>query len=139
MNGFVTDYRLGRVVNIPIAVPQTEVRAGYNFVVGSFNLKAGQRVEIRSLTLKVVQILTVGALPDLSYSAYGLALVGVFSGLSDATPLVYSKCVSSSPRTSNPFSVKTIHGPGEYRILVKNCTSNLDLSLCATGSIKLYT
>lgn len=138
MNGYITSSRLAQIRHLPISVPQTELRANHNLNVGSFTLELGQRADIRTLTLKIVRVLTTGILPVKIYDAYGLCVVGIYAGQSDCTPLVFADSVDSTPRTANPFRKMTLDTPGTYRILVRNLTSNVDLSVAASGSIKLY-
>ena len=138
MNGYLTDSRLARIINLPIALPQTELRAGKTLVVGTVNLQRGQRLELRSLSLNVAYLLTVGALPDYAYSAYGIALVSLFYGKSDCTPLAHVYSGSRNVYATDAYRRCVFTSPGEYRILVRNNTNNLDLSVAASGAMKIY-
>lgn len=138
MTGYVTDQRLSRTLNLPISLPETELRAGKSILVCTLTLVDGQCMHINSLTLKIVQLLTVGVLPVKIYDAYGIASVGVYPSGSDATPIAYASSNDNTPYTSNPFCRHTIDGPGSYDVVVRNNTSNINLAVNATGTAKIH-
>lgn len=95
-------------------------------------------MEIRSLSIKVVSILTSGVTPVHLFDAYGLCVIGVYKGSTDCTPLVYASSLDSTAVTSNPFQRAVITSPGTYRVVARNCTSNVDLAVVGTGSVRLF-
>lgn len=137
MNGIVTTQRHARAVDLPFSFPQTEVRAGGQLVVAVIPLALHQRLVVRSLTLSVVSILTPGATPSYLNTAMHLCSVGLYRGTMITCPLVYS-AFSEATTTSNPFSPCAVETPGTYRLVLSNNTDNVDLSVAATGSAKLY-
>jgi hypothetical protein len=138
MTGYVTDKRLNRVLTLPIAFPQTELRAGRSLRIANIHVDHGQRVELRSLTANIARVLTSGQVPLFLYNAFGICNVGLYRGNSDGTPIAYTIISSTISATVNPFSKFIIEAPGDYRVLIKNNTSNLDLSVVATGAVKKY-
>lgn len=138
MNGYITKERLARTLHVPFAFPQTELRAGRSMTVAVLNLARGQRLEVRSLTLNVLRVLTTGLLPALRYNALSVCSIGLYAGESSACPLVYASAQGNSSATSNPNRRHTIEGPGKYTVVVRNNTSNVDLSVAGTGAAKLY-
>lgn len=138
MNGYITNERLRRTLHVPFSFPQTELRAGRSMAVAVINLTRGQRLEVRSLTLNVLRVLTTGLLPALRYDAMSVCSLGVYSGESTACPVVYTTAKGNSSTTSNPNRRHVLEGPGKYTVVVSNNTSNLDLSVAGTGAAKLY-
>ena len=138
MNGYLTDYRLRHVTHLPVSLPQTELKAGASLFIASFKITMGQRLEIRSLTLHLVSVLTNGLLPSLNYSAYKTCSLGLYRGASDCSPLVYAAVEGNGISCANTFRNWVIESPGEYRVVVRNNTNNLDLSVAAAGAVKLY-
>ena len=137
MNGFVTTNRYARVYNLPITLAQTELRAGKAFVVARFPLALFQRLELRSLTLFVNAILTPGVVPIYLNTSMGLACAGLYNSPMLTSPLAYT-AFTEQASTTNPFSPCVIETPGIYSVIVSNNTSNTDLSLTVTGTIKFY-
>jgi hypothetical protein len=138
MNGYVTQQRLARTVHVPFAVAQTELRAGKNLIAAVVMLAQDQRMEVRSLTLNVLRILTTGVTPSLRSTAANVCSVGIYAGDSDACPVVYTNSQGNAASTSNPNRRHIVCGPGKYTVLIKNNTFNVDLSVVASGAAKIY-
>ena len=138
MNGFVSQQRADRIAHLPIAFGQTELRAGKTIIVAAFNVLAGQRLEIRSLTLNLVRVLTNGVLPVSNYTAYRTCSVGLFRGTTNCSPLVFALVDGLGTTGVNCFRRAVIEAAGDYRIAVRNHTSNVDLSVVVTGAAKVY-
>lgn len=137
MVGFVTTNRLDRSLNIPLCAAQTELRANKRLVMGTFTLAQFQRLEIRSLTIKIGRVLTPGAVPFYSFTSYGLCSVGIYRGKGTCSPIVYTM-INTDPTTVNPFQPCIISSPGLYTVLMLNNTTNIDLAVVASGVAKLY-
>lgn len=137
MNGFVTTNRFDRVLDLPITFAQTELRSAKAIYLAKFVVSRNTRIEIRSLTLTVAAILTPDIVPLYLNTAMELCSVGVYRGIMVTGPLAYAAFKESTAMT-NPFSPCVIETPGTYNVIVSNNTSNTDLSVVATGSIKLY-
>ena len=60
MRGYITPYRLGRILDVPISLPQTELRTNQTIEIAAIPLALGQRMTVQSLTVTVVRILTPG-------------------------------------------------------------------------------
>ena len=138
MNGFVTQLRFNRITHLPISFAQTELRAGKTIIVAAFNLLIGQRMEIRSLTLNLMRVLTNGAVPASRYTAYKTCIIGLYRGVTDCSPLAFAAVDSMGTTGMNCFRRVIIEAPGDYRIAVRNNTLNVDLSVAATGAVKIY-
>ena len=138
MNGFVMPSRLAQIVEVPLSMAQTELRRGKTLQIAQVILAQNQVLELRSLTLNLVRILTFGQLPAYLNSAFGLCSVGVYFGPMISSPISYVKITTSGAALMNPYKRKVIKSPGTYTVLIANNTSNLDMSVCATGSMKLY-
>jgi len=137
MNGLVTDKRFARVLDLPISFAQTEIRAGGSMLVAAFPLTLFQRLELRSLTITLINILTPNIIPAYLNTALGLCSVGLYRSTMLTSPLAYATYIDQTS-TANPFSPCIIETPGTYVVIVSNNTNNADLSVCATGSIKLF-
>jgi hypothetical protein len=138
MNGYITTNRFSRIVDIPAAFAQTELRRGKTIQVAQVPLSLGQTLQLKSLTVTLVRVLTPGQVPDLLNSSLGLCSVGLYFGPMLSSPLAYAKVTTAGAATVNPFSTKVFSSQGFYTVLVANNTSNLDLSVAVSGALKLY-
>ena len=138
MNGLVNLTRLSHFTHLPIAFAQTELRAGSAITIAAFNLLLGQRLELRSLTLNVVMVLTTGVVPLSDYTTYRTCHVGLYRGNTNCSPLAYALVDGLGLSSLNAFKRTVIEAPGNYRVTLRNNTSNVDLSVAATGAVKLY-
>lgn len=137
MNGFVTTQRYARVLDLPLSFSQTELAAGKSVVLSRLPLALYQRLELRSLTISVVAILTPGVVPAFLNTAMSLCSVGLYRGTIITSPLAYT-AFTNMTSTVNPFSTCVIETPGTYNVIVSNNTNNTDLAVLVTGSAKLY-
>jgi len=136
MNGFVTSARFDRVINLPLALPQTELRGGKAMTLVELALARHQRLELRSLSLTLLAVLTPGAVPVYLNTALGLCSVGFYRSDMLTAPLALVTYTDQAA-TVNPFSPCVVETPGNYLVIASNNTSNIDLAVCATGSLKL--
>lgn len=137
MTGFVSSQRFSRVVNLPVGLAQTELRAGKTLIVATVQLARFQRLELRSLTLGLCAVLTPGAVPVYINSALGLCSVGLYRGVMVTAPLALTYSLGSTT-TVNPFSNCVVETPGTYSVIVSNNTNNTDVSVAVTGALKLF-
>ena len=137
MNGFVTINRYARALSVPLSFAQTELRSGKSIIIAKLPLALHQRFELRSLTIAVISILTPGVIPIYLNTAMGLASAGLYRSLMVTGPLTFASFTDQNCVT-NPFSPCVVETPGIYRVIVSNNTSNADLSVVVTGSLKLY-
>lgn len=135
---FITSSQFDRIVTLPISLPQTELRRQRAIQIATFPLLLGQRLEMRSLTVHLVKILTPGVVPVLDNTALGLCSAGIIAG-SMATSVIGS--VFTNGIGSGTWSAEQpviITAPGVYRVLAFNNAANIDLSVTVTGSVKFF-
>ena len=137
VNGFVTTARHARVTDLPLSFAQTELRAGKSIVISKLLLEMHQRLELRTLTISMVAVLTPGVIPVYLNTAMQACSVGLYRGTMITGPLAYA-AFADQTATVNPFAPCVIESPGAYSVIVSNNTSNIDLAVAATGSIKFY-
>ena len=137
MNGYVTTSRYARCLDLPVCLPQTELRAAKRLQIFTIQLRHGQRLELRSLTMSLLSVLTPGAVPTYLNAALSTCSVGLYAGNMITSPLAYTGTYGGAT-TVNPFSTCVVETPGTYGIIVSNNTANTDLSVAVTGSIKLF-
>lgn len=137
MNGFVTTNRYARVIDLPLCMSQTELAAGKQIYIARIPVALHQRVEIKSLTLAVLAILTPGVVPVYLNTAMQLCSVGLYRGPMITSPLCYA-AFTDETATTNPFSTCVIETPGTYNVIVSNNTTNTDLSVLVTGNAKFF-
>lgn len=137
MNGLVTDNRLKRSVSFPLAMAQTALTAGKVITLASIPVNRGQRLELRSLSIGLLNVLTPDTIPAYLNTAMGLCSVGLYQETMLTSPLAYTFSYGNTT-TVNPFTPCIITSPGVYAVLVSNNTSNVDLSVAVSGAIRLY-
>jgi len=137
MNGLITSVRYNRVVNLPISLAQTELRAAQTMQIATFALSVGQRLELRLLTISLINVLTPAVTPNIINTSMGLCSVGFYRGTMICSPLAFAT-ITDQNSTVNPFAKCVVEGPGTYTVIVSNNTDNTDLAVTATGSAKLY-
>jgi hypothetical protein len=138
---FVNLKRFDSAYHVPIALPQTELRAGRSIQIALLPLLAGQRMQIRALHLHLLRLLTPGVLPTLLNTSLGLLSVGIYQNSNSMLTGSPALVTINSPgvATLNPFSIVEFNTPGNYVALVSNNSSNIDLSIVVCGSAKLFT
>lgn len=135
---YVTQKSFAKILTLPITLPQTELRRGKSIRVLTWNLARGERMDLRSLTLTVLQILTPGNLPQYTNTALGASSIGLYFGETLTSPIAWASVGTVGSAATNPFARKRIITPGVYTVIVSNNTYNVDVSVCATGCVKLY-
>lgn len=135
---YLTLNRFNRILNIPISLAQTELRRSKSLQVTQWVLEVGQRLNLKLLTIQVVKILTPGPLPGYTNTALGTASIGLYLGTSITSPLAWASTNTVGSSICNPFSSHIVATPGLYTVIVSNNTNNLDLSVAATGSMRIY-
>lgn len=138
MNGFVTEKRYQTVYDLPIQLPQTELRRGRYMLFGAVRLLLGQTMRIRCLNLHLINIITPSNTPDIFSTPLGLVSAGVFY-----TPMLCSGAVllyTSSPGVIafNSFQYRDFATPGTYYFGISNNTRNIDLTAAVTGVAKIF-
>jgi hypothetical protein len=147
MNGYITDTRLKRIINQPIALAQTELRRGSSLTIATISLGIGQYIEIRSLNLQIIKALTSGTLPVFDYNsdtnksgytAYGSCSVGLYLNKDTGCSLACVSAYNNDVYTLNPYRKYMFSGISTYNVVVRNNTVNMDFSVVVTGCIKIY-
>lgn len=137
MTGFVTPGRFDRSLDLPISLPQTELRRGKQILVATIALSAGQQIWLRSLTLHVIRNLTPGPLPVLVNTVLGPVSAGLLFGSAVTAPLASVRQDTEGASCLNPFTPAICATPGVYSVVLSNNTSNIDYSVVLTGSAKI--
>jgi len=146
---YITPDRYAAIANLPISLPETELRRGSFIQASVFKLAPTQRASIRVLSLAITRILTPGVLPDNINSSYGLATVGIYGpinlvyGYMLCSPIISVSVGGVGTAMLNPYTDHEISTPGVYVAAVFNNTGRtaeyaVDLSVCVTGVVKFY-
>jgi hypothetical protein len=140
---YISTARYANIVDLPICLPETELRRSVDLQIASFRLNRGQRAVLRLLNLNVLKVYTPGVIADVINSPFGWCYVGVFAGRMAASPLVYVATAQIGITQLNLFSEFIIASPGIYTVRVVNntgkvFTSAMDFSVAVTGVIKFY-
>lgn len=138
MNGYVTPTRFWRVMDIPISFPQTELRRGKFIHIAQMPVELNQHLLLRILAIHVVKNLTPGVVPTYATTSLGTCSVGLYYGSTLTAPLAVAYVTNLGISNSNPFRTARCLSPGVYTVIVSNNTTNMDFSVSATGSAKLY-
>jgi len=138
MNGYVTYARSKTIYDLPIQLPQTELRRGRIITAGKIQISLGQVMRVRLFTLHLINIITPDSVPDIFSNALGLASAGVYLG-----PMVCSSGLlmrASAPGivAFNSFQYRDFSTPGVYSFIVSNNTSNIDMTVALTGVAKIF-
>jgi hypothetical protein len=134
---FVTPNIFERILAIPVSLAQTELRRGKSIQITQFRIELGQALELRALNLHLLKVLTPGVTPDYVNRSLGLASVGVYEGPMLTGALALVKGAQVGVTQFNPWSVRRFVSPGTYTVVISNNTRNVDISVAATGSLKL--
>lgn len=134
---YITPSTFDRSITIPISFPQTELRRGKEIRLATVTVGQGQVLELRSLTLHLVSILTPENVPVLHNSVLGLCSVGLYLGPMRCSGLAIVLADTAGSVTLNPYARKIARTPGTYSVVVGNNAQNIDLSVAVTGSMRL--
>lgn len=137
MNGYVTPSRFASVLNTPICLPQTELRRGRYIQAGVIRLALGQILRVRLLTLHLINVITPGVTPDIFSTPLGLASAGIYMSPMACSSVCLLSVNGPGATALNPFAYREFACPGDYRFLVSNNTSNVDVTVALTGVAKI--
>lgn len=135
---FVTEANFERSATLPVALAQTELRAQKRLQVATWRLELGQRIELRSLHLHIVKILTPGVTPQLTNSVGGLASVGIYASVMASSAIGVVLLTEPGVAALTGCEPVRITAPGVYNVVVFNNADNVDLSLVVTGAARLF-
>lgn len=146
---YITPDRFSAVANLPISLPQVELRRGSAIQIAVFKLTVGQVANIRLLNLNVIKVLNPGIVPDAVNSSFGIASAGVYGPINSwgghmlCSPIIHVTSAGIGVASLNAFSEHIVASPGMYVVQVFNNTGRtadyaLDLAVSVTGVIKFY-
>src|ERR1051326_8151685 len=127
---FVHESRYASVIDLPVALPQTEVRRGNAIRVAGITLEPGQRLEIRNFTLNLIRVLSPGVVSDRINTPQGLCSFGLYFGSMLCTPMLLVVAKQVGAVTLNGFVSHSFVTPGYYSAVVFNNTGR-----AATGAV----
>jgi hypothetical protein len=138
MNSVVTASSYSSVYDLPIQLPQMELRRGRYDIFGAVSLSLGQVMQIRCFTLQLINILTPNSAPNIFSTPLGIVSAGIF-----ISPMVCSGGVLMSLSAPgvvsfNNFQHRDFAIPGTYYFAVSNNTSNVDITVAVTGVAKIF-
>jgi hypothetical protein len=137
--GYLTVNEFDRIQTLGIALPQAELRRQKILQITSVYLSLGQRLELSSLNVHLIQILTPGVVPSVESTSLGIVSAGLYlyggmmtGGLGVAA--------ASSPGVSSisPLQPVVVTAPGRYSVMVSNNSNNVDVSVAVTGSLRIF-
>lgn len=136
---YLTNPQFELIQTHPIALPQTELRRQKTIQVATIPLALGQVLELRSLTVHLIAILTPGVNPVLENTSLGLISAGLYFGSSMTTGGI-ALVTASAPGASSyhPIQPVRVTAPGVYKVFVTNNSSNVDVSALVTGSARIF-
>ena len=138
MNGFVTTDRYQTIYDLPIQLPQTELRRGRYMVFGAVRLVLGQVMRVRCFNVHLINIITPDNTPNIFNTSLGLVSAGVFTSPMLCSGSVLMKCFAPGVTGFNSFQYQDFGTPGIYYFAVSNNTSNIDLTVAVTGVAKIF-
>ena len=137
MNGYITTQRFGTTFDVPIQLPQTELRRGRYINCGQVRLTLGQTMRVRSFNLHLISILTATALPSIFSSSLGIVSAGIYTSPMMCSSACLLSAQSPGLISLNTFAYRDFSTPGIYYFTVSNNTSNVDITVALTGVVKL--
>lgn len=140
---YISKDRYAAILDLPICLPETELRRSVDLEIASFGLALGQRAVIRFLNLNVLKVFTPGVIADTVNSPFGWCYAGVFSGRMAASPIAYVSTAQIGNTQLNLFQEVVLASPGVYTVRIINNTGKvfqtaMDFSVAVTGVIKFY-
>jgi hypothetical protein len=138
MNGFVTTDRYQTIYDLPIQLPQMELRRGRYIVCGAVKLVLGQVMRVRCFNLHLINIITPDNTPDIFSTPLGLVSAGVFMSPMLCSGAVLMRCLAPGVAGFNSFQYRDFATPGIYYFAVSNNTRNIDLTVALTGVAKIF-
>ena len=138
MSRYVNQSYFDTVRTLPIVLPQTELKRETSILLASLPLNLGEYMELRSLTLHVIQLLTPGVNPSSEVDAIGAASVSVQLGGMATGAIAVVPIASPGAASLDANKPVVIRAPGVYQVYVRNHSNNVDMSVCVTGSAKIF-
>lgn len=138
MSGFVTTSRFQTIYDLPIQLPQMELRRGRYIILGAVQIVLGQTLRVRCFNLHLVNVITPNVVPNIFSTPLGLVSAGIFTSPMLCSGAVLMRCVAPGVVGFNSFAYRDFSTPGTYYFGVSNNTSNVDLTVALTGVAKIF-
>ena len=140
---YISTERFAEIANLPICLPETELRRSVDLQIASFELGLGQKAVLRFLSLNVLRVYTPGVTADTINSPFGWCYAGLFAGRMASSPFVYVATSQIGITQLNLFTEYIVASPGIYTVRVvnntgKDYTNAIDFGVSVTGVIKFY-
>lgn len=145
MNGTITESRLATIMELGIALAETDLRRDDSVVVGVFKLDLGQTLRVGWLALQLLKINLAQATPTKVNSSLGFVYLGIYAGgfeplrRPSGTPINFVNLSGPNTKLMNPYPMRAFSGPDVIHVLVVNNTLDTDVEVMVSGSLKLYT
>lgn len=138
MRGYITADRYETVYDLPIQLPQTELRRGRYIIFGTVSLGLGQVLRVRCFNLHLINILTPSAIPNIFSTPLGVVSAGVFTTPMMCSGALLMRAASPGVVGFNSFQYRDFGTPGNYYFAISNNTTNIDVSAAVTGTCKIF-
>lgn len=141
MNGFINTVQAQGIRDIPIVLPQTEIRRNSAVVIQSFEVEAGERVKLKWLGMQVLQQLSNEDDTKVT-AAFKSVYVGIWSGMEGlarpaGAPIMRVGADVPSFKSINPYYVREFTAPDHYQVVLVNNTLGNDYDVVVTGVLRL--
>lgn len=148
---FITSKTLENSLDLPVSLPQTKVEKTDWLVISSVLITEKQNFTLKWLQLHLLGAISTGACAtgqcSIDVAGWGIAYVGLFkdfdptqkpqlqSGLVER--LIVGDANTIPPIIAvRPISPSGVYGPGRYSFVAGNNTTDCDLRIVVSGSIK---
>lgn len=135
---YVTANGYDRFVNLPISLPQAELRRQNYLQICTLPVFQGQRLEVACIHLHLFRILTPGVVPQSADTSLGMVCVGLMASTMFSSAVGLVAINQPGCATYNADEPIIITAPGVYNLQVLNNTTNVDLSVVVTGCARLF-
>ena len=135
---YISQIEFDRVLSVPIALPETELRRQNFLTIGTLVLEPGQRLELCCLHLQIFKLLSFGVSPLLADSSLGLCSVGLLTSTMFTSALGLTTLSAVGTAAWNQDQPVIVTAPGTYAVQVYNNSTNMDLSVVVTGAMRLF-
>lgn len=141
MNTLVTHRDLGRWIWVPFNLSETRLTPGVEQTVHTLTLAAGQQATLAWLSIHLIRILVLSAVPTKINPGYAAVYAGLFGsqalGLQGAPgePLVYAGTdLPGTIGTLPPHQAWPISVPDNYAVMVVNNLNNPPVDVSVSGA-----
>lgn len=150
--GYITEKQIADRLDLPVALPTTEVKRNNWLVVATFKIQSPMQLTFRYLQLQLVDFTTVGTSGvTLVESGKGMCYVGIFKNYDGTSPsgnpnlqgtlndVVIASAAGVVSRNPDNASLVLTGGavPESYSFVLVNNTTNTDIRANINGQIRL--